>query len=311
MTETTVLYHFWAHPEEPEVYRNVRTPVIMSIATLRAVSDIPIVVLDSSPQEQNWGHYPEKLNFRIERIQCSLEMYKNQIPGWRHLSRIFDVHKWKGPSKIIYVDTDVFFFQNPFPLTGNFEYFCWNGWNSGFFYYDRTTYENKKFYQLFENYTLSAMRSSELLTEMKKNIGYDAWYMIWDEMILQYMKKKHPDLFDIIPREEHLTAELLPHAKFDEAKIFHANGSLYKDPVTDKEHVRGLFCLLFEEFYQLISNILSDNELKDIFGEQRMEFFNKNRISLFRMTPFLKKVKQPDGHYRLDQLSSKLAVPMV
>lgn len=94
MTER-VFYHWWAHPGEKPT--NLRTPILLSIATLRSVCDLPITVLDTSDRPIDWMGFPEKLGFSVLPTRCSLERYKEKLEGWRFLSRIFDIHREAGP----------------------------------------------------------------------------------------------------------------------------------------------------------------------------------------------------------------------
>lgn len=303
-----VAYHCWSLKGEPEPFANLRTPVVASISTLRGVSDVPIVVLDASDHEVNWGHFPEKLNFEVVKIKLKLQKYKSLINGYRHLSRIFDLNNlFKKENKdIIYVDSDVFFFQNPFPLNCKTEKFCWNFWNTGFFYFNTQSVFYEEFFDIFESYTKSAILSEDFRCVVKKYVNYDAWYGVWDEMILGYMKEKHPHLFNEIPIEEHTTSQTLHRADFNSVKVFHANGSIMENPLNGERHSRGLIGIMMQEFYQNMTKVLDEEDLKLMYGEQTLSFFKQMRVSFLEKCSNLGQTQNKEGLYELIKLTKKV-----
>jgi hypothetical protein len=88
------VYHFWSHPNEPAPYKNLRTPIILSIASLRAVSKMPITVLDITERNVDWGDFPSILNFKVVSQEPQLKKYKDTVHGWQYLSRIYDINHW-------------------------------------------------------------------------------------------------------------------------------------------------------------------------------------------------------------------------
>lgn len=303
MSEHLIIYHCWSEPNEPAPFQNVRTPIVLSIATLRATTNAPIVVLDMTGQDTDWGHFPEKLNFSIERKQFALEKYSALVKGYKHLSRIFDIHEWatiNAQNKtIIYCDSDIFFAKDPFPLNGKTSKFCWDGWNTGFFYFQQSSNYYNQFYNLFEQYTKEAIDSEGARKQMKQFVGYDDWYGVWDEMVLGYMKEKHPDVFDIIPANEHATCRKLNHMNPHETKIFHGNGTKVPHPITGNDHARGLLCLVITEFYNRVSQCLNNNDLEIIFGTETLGHFKNKKFSLFENTDYLEWIKDEKGMYEL------------
>lgn len=302
-----VVYHWWSFPEEPPVYSNLRTPILTSIATLRAVSDAEIYVLDCSEHKNEWGEFPKKLNFQVCQKKCSFANCQNLIDGWRHLSRIPDIHHWSSQKffnqNIVYVDSDVFFFKNPFPLSCNTDKFCWDGWNTGYFYFNTESDHYKKFYELFESYCKSAIHSEEIRNLIKNYAGYDAWYGVWDEMILEFMKSQHPNLFNFIPIDEHTTSRNLISST--DPKIFHANGSMMENPLTGEKHARGLLGLMISEFYEKLEKILSPEELNLMYGKY-LNYFQEKRFSLLENACFLEMNKDEQGHFHMNQMIKQI-----
>ena len=303
MSEFIAVYHCWSEEGEPAPYQNVRTPVVLSIATLRATSNMPVVVLDMTDEETDWSYLPDRLNFSVARGDFALKEYAGQVKGYKHLSRIFDIHKWATinacDKKIIYCDSDVFFVKDPIPLKGQISKFCWDGWNTGFFYYKQNSEIYNRFYELFDQHTKEAILSEGVRNEMKKFVGYDDWYGVWDEMILGYMKQKYTDIFDIIPTQEHATCRKLTQTQHHEIKIFHGNGTKIPHPITGGDHARGLLCLLITEFYDRASKCLDSNDFKTIFGIETLNYFKEKNFSLLENADYLEWIKDHKGMYEL------------
>ncbi len=304
--KTCAVYHCWSHEGEPHPHQNLRTPTLLSIATLRAVSDLPIVVLDISDKPKNWFGFPQKLNFKVNHIPAQLASYGNLIKGNLHLSRIFDAHEWalnEQIDEIIYVDSDVFFFKDILPLACDSSKFCWNSFNSGFFYYQPNTNSNRLFFDIFKSYSLASIYSDDMRNITSKYVNYFNWYGVCDEMILGYMQHKHFELFNKIPLEEHSTSSVLHAVNRNTVKMFHANGSMIKDRFTGSEHARGLFCLLFKELYDNIIKVLNPNDLKSIFGVKNLTDMNSRRMKIFDSLDKLPTIYKNSGHYWFDELS--------
>ena len=298
MKETVAIYHWWPLPKDPNPYQNLRAPILLSIASLRSVSDVKIIVLQNE-NNKDWGKFPNLLNFEIVENKFYLEKYADKIKGYRHLSRIYDLNSWGlknyPQSDIVYVDSDVFFFKDPFPLECATDRFCWDGWNTGFFYYNQSNM--KEFMEVFDCYIKSCMFSEEIKTNIKKYVGYDAWYDIWDEMILSFMKKENPDLFHEIPSEEHATVRNLQYVEKEKAKIFHANGTIVSNPFNEDPYHRGLLCLLVKEFREKIEKVI---DIKEVFEEKYIEWSNDKIFSILDNSMSLEMSKDHSKHYDIN-----------
>jgi hypothetical protein len=298
----SAVYHWFDAEEDSPPYANLRVPIIVSIATLRAVNPhIPIIVL--AQDHRDWGHFPEKLNFRVKRIQFSLERFKDRIKGWRHLSRLLDVQLGvqDGVYDTMYVDSDVFWFRDPLPLTCNLNKFCFDGWNTGFYYQQRMSRNSLEFFDVFDTYTKAAIYSQDIRQMMVKHIGYDAWYEVWDEMILAYMKDRHPELFHIIPPEEHCSARSLERTNLDEVKMFHCNGTMVPNEINESQHSRGLLGLLIKEFHDNMLKVLDERDMRHIYSLQEMSYYLPHQFSLLKEPYRLIKTKDEDGHFHAEK----------
>lgn len=300
-------YHFFSYPGEPPVYRNLRTPIVLSIATLRAVSDIPIMVYDISAGENDWGHFPDKLNFKVFKVEPRLEQYKELVDGWQYLSRINDLSFHIDKSglncdTIMYSDSDVFWLKNPLPFDKNPEKFVFNGWNTGFFYYDRYSTNNEKWHDIYNAYTKAAIYSRDVRNVMKKFVGYDGWYGVWDEMILTYMAHEHASLFNLTTVNEHSTTRTLQYANPDTLKMYHCNGTMVANPLTGAKHCRGLMALRVEEFRENLFRVLSHKDADMIFSREEQDYCLDNSFSLFKDLDRLMATKDEDGLFHVDKV---------
>ncbi len=307
--ESVACYHWWSHPNEPFPYTNLRTPLLLSIATLRAVSDIPIIVYELSAKNYKWEHFPDKLNFKVcNIINPEYYLHKNSIEGWQFLSRIPDIYN-NTPifDTTMYVDSDVFWISNPEPFCCKTDKFCFDGYNSGYFYYNPKS--SHEFHQIFDAYVKTAIYSKDFKATMKSYIGYDSWYGIWDEMVLAYMKIQNPELFDFIPMTEHATARNIECIE-DKSKIkmFHCNGTMVENPIAkypgESKHCRGIMCLVIKEFFDNICKVLDQKDLDLIFNKKEQDYYIPRQFSLINESNRLTATKDKSGHYHIQNCLS-------
>jgi hypothetical protein len=301
-------YHWWSHPGEPSPYTNLRTPILLSIATLRAVTDMKIVVIDTtdSSTPRDWGHFPEKLKFEVWQKPSYLMGYQKHIDGWRYLSRIYDIMESRHPlhHTVMYTDSDTFWLRDPLPFDKDPNKFVFDGWNSGFFYFKRSDRINL-FYDMFDAYTKGAIFSKDIREIMKKFVGYDAWYGVWDEMILTYMAHTHPEFFNKTTVNEHSTIRTLQYANKNTVKMLHANGLMVANPIAkchgELDHCRGLLCLVIKEFYDNMMKVLDENDLKMIFTEKELARYLPMQMNLFSDLPKILATKDECGHFHIQK----------
>lgn len=302
MTEA-VYYHWFGETKDAPPYCNLRAPVIVSIATLRAVSDIPILVQDISETDTDWGDFPKKLNFRVTRPPSQLLHYKGRA-GWQHLSRLFDLDRYAQDETVIYSDSDVFWLKDPRPLARDTSKFCFDGYNTGFFYYNPL--ESKRFFEVFKAYTIGALNSEEVRRVMMKHVGYEGWHYVWDEMITTYMARENSELVSIIPYEEHGSPRRFNKTKLEEMKNVHLNGVYVRNPVAklegERDHCRGLAGIIFSELYERIKESLGD-DINKVFTKREIELGLRHQFSLLKDTHRLLDTVKKDGHYELTQES--------
>lgn len=295
-----VVYHWFGYDSDAPPYANLRAPVIPSIATLRAISDVTIYVIDISIQANDWAEFEKKLNFRVLRPRPHLLQY-NTFAGWTHLSRLFDLRRCINTQdgRVIYSDSDVFWLKEP-SLSGPADKFCFDGFNTGFFYYGDQQIE--KFFEVFEAYTISALNSPRLRKVLMKHVGYTPWHYVWDEMITTYMAVENSELIHKIPNTEHGSPRRFNLTRIEEMENLHLNGVYVRNPMSmkkeEREHCRGLAGIMFSEFYELIKSSLG-NDIEKVYNNQELQFGLKNQFSLLKQPNRLLSTIRDDGHYEL------------
>lgn len=286
---TAVVYHWWAVGTDRKPHQNIRIPLIGSIATLRAVDkEISIYVLDGSAEPQEWDHYPEKLNFTVFKNEFQLREYENNN-GWRNLSRLFDLALFDlaiPEENIIYCDADLFWLQSPLPFKQNPEKFCFNGFNSGFFYYNKKSPIVAKFFDLFQAYTVTALNDENFRITTRQYTTYNTIpFFVIDEQVMTYLGIKRPDLINLVEVNEHFALSSRGAAEVTEApRNVHMHAVMVENPTDDmewrKQWNRGITPIVLKELYDNLLSVLTPEEIKDMYGERLLNFVEPIRKSI-------------------------------
>lgn len=272
-----IVYHFWSNKNLTKFDQNncefggTRNPILLSAAVLRATNpDIPIYILDIGMNLKK-TEYTERMNLKIVHWKHHLQRYQqdSHLSDWeaRLYSRLFDLRRFDNEIPediIIYNDSDVYWLSDPVTcLSGNTDNFCWNGWNSGFFYYNK--HKNDYFFDLFDAYgVVGTVNKGISLREYKPVCKYKTIFgaILNDEIQLHYMQQHHAKLFHNIPNEEHYIIRNwleYPHL-FSLNKtplMLHCNGF--------NEINRGLIAIYFYEFRDKLLKIFTESEIFDMF----------------------------------------------
>tara|TARA_Y100000034_G_scaffold43496_3_gene53074 strand:+ start:7139 stop:8209 length:1071 start_codon:yes stop_codon:yes gene_type:complete len=284
-----MLYHWWG--SGGKVAHNMKIPIILSIATVRAHNkDISIVVMDLSEGEQDWEDYPKKLNFKLERINhylpIDIKRYGFKKTPWHGIgeteSKPVDLHMMSRPfdflkcaerqpeNKIIGCDSDIFWLRDPLPLILEEEHWDHNGFipnfvvdgNLGLFYYDKRSEQAQMVGKMWMAFCLQALYDATFRKEIIKITPH--YPIIIDELIMNWAIAKG-------------VANPTPTPKWEN---FHISGFRSYAPIEDIQSKvknchcllsitgpeRGRFCQVVKEFYDPISTVLSPKDLDDIFG---------------------------------------------
>jgi hypothetical protein len=262
-------------------------PIVLSIATLRAHNeDVPIVVMDLSDSPQDWEDYPSKLRFKVEKVnpylQINLQRYGFK-PTPHHgvgltetkpidlhmMSRPFDYWKCgerQPQNKILGCDSDIFWLKNPFPLIEekhNFiPQFVVDG-NLGLFYYDKRSKKAQATGKLWMALCLQAIYDPNFREELIEVTPH--YPTIIDEMVMNWaiateMSEPKPtptwENFHISGFRSYVSVEDI------KTKIKNVH-CLYS--ITGPQ--RGRFCQVVQELYDALASVLSEADLKIIFGD--------------------------------------------
>lgn len=305
---SVLLYHYWNDDARPP-HLNLQVPVVHSIATLRAVNqDLKVIVLDGSDRPQDYHGWDRRLNFQVVPISFSLSGCKDKA-GWRNLSRLFDIqafwHKIQEGT-VIYADADVFWLKDPLPLAKDPARFCFNKYNSGFFYFDKNSPEVQWFFELFKAYTLTALNDDNFRVITRQYTDYKEWYYVLDETILYYMYVKMPNRFNVVDIYEHLT----PCGDFDNVfeidiprlKMVHCHDMIMENPYEEEKwrraHNRGLAPLIYKEVYANLMRAVGENGARELYPKEFGKFKQVN-IGDPNFIARLIETRNERGHYNL------------
>ena len=318
LTNPIVVYQWWGEKNEQPAYSNLAHPVILSIATLRAVNPtIPITIMNCSKyskDDHDWSCFKEKLNFNVIQVDAYLEKNYSNVAGYKLLSRLFDIKRHFN-QPVIYCDSDVFWFKDPMPLSGDSNKFCFDGYNSGFFYYDPSSPIVEQMFELFESYTITCLRDEKFCNTVKEKISFDnnSWQYIWDEKILHYIKWQYPELFSVTPQDEHGLFRYLKETI--NPKMLHCNGLIVSNPIAkrrqEKFYCRGLLCLLFTEFYNNMCKVLDQKEIEMIFTYSEYDHYVPQQFSLLENIDRIEATKVDEWNCDIQKtlIQPKLEIP--
>jgi hypothetical protein len=274
-----VVYHWWGNGCVTKT-----TPAILSIATLRAVNPtIEIILIDISEKpDDGWLYFQKKLNFKVVKVDARFKNWDHK--HWQLFSRIPDVKAVnEGPT--IYCDSDIFWFRDPLPLNQDPNKFCFDIWNAGFYYYNYTE-DVSRTLQIFEGYSIAAMKDKRFCQLIKDSvnqivagkIGSDV--EIYDEIVLGYLYMTHRELFNVIDTEEHCTIRSIHQPK--NPKMFHCNGFSLGNDITGEKYCRALCCLVFEEFHKNMCKTLDQKEIDMFFSKRELDYYLPKQVPLLK-----------------------------
>ena len=268
MRSHAAIYHWWREKEDPPVQHNLRTPILLSIACLRAADpEIQIYVIDISDEpDKTLEKFSDPLGFIIFSVRATFET--TPFLGNRHLSRIHDIHRLLPhirEKNITYVDSDVFYQLKPKEHSEDDHGLVFNGNNSGFFRFQK----NQKFNNFFEQYDAvvrTSILDSTYRTITRQSLPPDSAYLIKDEAILRYMmlRLEKPQI-GFCDSSEYTSVVSWKQKSDDNIRMIHLNslqiGDIFATCETQKTHARGLFPLLVNNLRLAIRQQLGNLEV--------------------------------------------------
>lgn len=280
-----IVYHWW-NDRPIGVWEDFQNPVLASIATLRGYNEsVPIYVIDTSHIERFWGSFPERLNFRVIKIDPMIPILERPeleiclggngcLPNYRLLSRPFDI-EWLGSrireNILCHVESDIFWLDDPVPLqNAPIDHFHFNFYNSGFWYYNRRSEYSQRFFRLWKHFILLGMCNREFQGRIMESYP---WGQFQDEAVMCFCARNFHQNYSIPDSHNQIVKKHLNVDEFNHgARNLHFIGQEFPSN-------RGLIPLLIDRFYASVSRALEPELLALLFGLEYQEFAGKYKIS--------------------------------
>src|SRR5690606_3764906 len=147
-----------------------------------------------------------------------------------------------------------------------------NGYNSGYFYYNKKSGVVTRFFDLFQAFTTTALNDENFRIITRQYTCMDTVpFFILDEQVLAYMRFKLPELFDLISVDEHLA--LSAHGfdgKIDDPRNIHMHAVMVENPLDTSEWRkpwnRGITPIAIQELFNNLQSVLSTEEIEDMYS---------------------------------------------
>jgi hypothetical protein len=265
MSECLVYHRYNLDSKTRKVWEDVVSPVLASIATLRAVNKtLKVYVLDTEPYLEDWGDFPSLLDFHVvqQPIQIPLR-YDGGCPFQsRMVSRMWDIWSFAQliPEDIvIYADSDIFWLRDPIPLGNDpVEHFYGDTRGDGFFYFKTRSHGTEVFVNLCRGMILAAIASGEMRTKMRLS-GYHT-PMLMSEMATMYLVRNGVRIgWGEVDRLEHYFPDKIADTLDPEARCLHAHSGLF-----GRDRLRVARRVV--EFNRAIRSVLTQKEADLMLG---------------------------------------------
>lgn len=298
-----VVYHWWCDNPEIKPYQDMNNPVVPSIVTLRSHNkNIPISVLDLSCDPQDWGCFPELLNFQVVRWTPRLDLSLHKSS--RLCSRVWDVSEYVNQIKnneIIFTDSDIFWLKNPLPLTKSTEKFNCSS-NTGVWYFNKNSAIAKEVFRTWK-FIISRILigDKEFFDEMCMKVYTAIDTPFQDEVAFGYLITQYPHLYSPVAfNENYMIYRLMNNDPLLESvKCLHGLGAVLGSK-------RGLICLVLKELRDSIKKVLSEEQVNVVFsGETCNDVYSIYDIHALSHKR-LKEIMNFTGCLRADQLIAEL-----
>jgi len=276
-----IIYYWWNDNPNIKPHQDLKSPVILSIATLRSFhKNVPVTIFDISDFErpkEDWKDFQNILNFDV--VKTTTDLNTSSPRYWKLCSKIADISKniqFLKEDNIVFVDSDIFFLQQIFPLKYEEQldknFYCYPH-NTGFFYFNKNLESNKEIFELWANTINKCLIDEDFFTEVCLKINDYSTKSLHDEISLRYLikEKKINNIKNLDISESFV---------FNQTQIYAANyGRIDSENFLKLKHKikfihamliyngpkRGLLCLIIEELKQAISKSLNAELIKKIF----------------------------------------------
>ena len=269
--KTIFIYHFWNDGHFCNAIDCQHSPIIYSIASLRASGCNEIVkVIDNTPKSTNWGSFPKDLDFEVIPKIGLLQNKKNCFSTYNHFlsQKIGDVLDLsKNYDEIVYCDSDIIWIKNPIPFNTSNKVHLTN-WCSGFYYFKTSSIQAMSFMKTWDYHLIKSALDFNFQCEMIDQIKGRSYYrVVTDESAMIYNMK----LFEL-----HTT---------DQDKVFHFNGTYMQSgysgihimsSFTDKKKE---FCEDVFEINEVLRRVLKIPDPSYLFNDYKKWFKTKLKSS--------------------------------
>lgn len=259
-----LVYHYWNDGRDRKHYRNMAYPVVVSVATLRAVEpDIPVYVVDVSDEGGDWGFYPELLDFKVVHRPPQLPVPWSPDIGlvrstYKYCSSIFDVTSLAGEipeGTIVFSDSDIFYLEPFLPLEPGDKFNCTREF-VGHYYYDKAAVPATAFLSLWKKCITRGVEDLEFRRHAASYYRLPRFFN--QESVFVYLCEVASVERSVrfLAEEEHCFEPEYPH---EGLKLFHFAGAHFGNR-------RGLAALAIEEYRNALFKVLGEREVFDVFG---------------------------------------------
>jgi hypothetical protein len=257
--KTIFIYHFWNDGHFFNAIDCQHSPIIYSIASLRACGCNSIIkVIENTPKATNWGSYPKDLDFEVIPKIGLMQSKKNCFFAFNHFlsQKIGDVLDLsKNYDEIVYCDSDIIWIKNPLPLNTSNKLHI-TDWCSGFYHFKTSSIQAISFLKSWDYHLIKAALDFNFQCEIINEIKDRSYYkVVNDESAMIYNLK----LFGLYAT--------------DQNKVFHFNGTYMQSgysgihimsSFTDK---KKNFCEDIFEINEVLKRVLKIKEPSYLFND--------------------------------------------
>lgn len=282
-----IIYYYYSLKKNNIAYEDLANPIIFSIATFRKWDKkSKIFILDASPFKNEWGNYPEILNFEVVKNPISLKEKQkinettsvgNSVKHYllSKPKQVYNLVKNKIKEKecVVVVDADIFFLKNPFPLECKYkENFCIHAKNTGYYYF----LKNKKNIKILKKWYEICEEAIENKNLQKEIIEITNKKFIQEEVVWEYFLKKYSSIKNIknYSEYENFWFNYIYQEKHDLSKIKNIHLCIHFDNEKLCRQNKGLFCIYIKELKHYLKEVLNKNINQIVKNYENYESFS-------------------------------------
>jgi len=273
MNQALIYYYF--NEFGTTAYDNMENPVVLSIATFRKFdTTTPIHVIDVSDQEQEWLHFPKKLDFEVFRQPHALKHCENVVymPEETRLNLgrlakpldVFELSLYCNQEMIMVCDADVLFTKDPFPLTSDFsKHFCFG---NGLYYFEKSSLNTERIFEIWCGLCVAAAINPLIQRRIIQSKAYSKHDASLNEKTCwRYLQHKHTYSVEELSVYEDFSVFDLGNKTHDTEKIkcLHFPRNQFRRSLKEKAKL----AIRFEEVKTQLLSVLGEEDWKLVFKD--------------------------------------------